>query len=209
MSYTKQFAEREIDILKSQTPDAVILPFGDQILALVGAFGDSGQSGGSAPYVARAVADAVQKLFLHKPISPVTGRKDEWVNVRPEILNVPLFQNSRCGALFKDGLGATPYYLDAIVWQGEEKHDAFTGSVYVDDVNFELIHSRQFVRFPFEPKSFYVDVVYRPVSRNEIEARGLHYTENLNGSCYLTFVKDTKQLDAVFEYYVRAKEGEK
>lgn len=45
----------------------------------------------------------------------------------------------------KDG---KPYYLDAIVWQYEDG-GAFTGTV-------EGITSRQFIRLPFLPKTFYV-----------------------------------------------------
>ncbi len=33
------------------------------------------------------------------------------------------------------------YYLNAIVWKGVEKYDTFTGRVYIDDKNFELIGS--------------------------------------------------------------------
>ena len=42
--------ELEFKILKQTMSDAIILPFEEEILALVKKFMDSGQSGGSAPY---------------------------------------------------------------------------------------------------------------------------------------------------------------
>ena len=83
----------------------------------------------------------------------------------------------------------------------EEDFDTFTGRVYIDDKNFELIGSSQFVKFPFEPKTFYIDVVRVPISKEEAEKRNLHYTEDEFDGCYYTILKDPKQLDKVFKYY--------
>ena len=67
--------------------------------------------------------------------------------------------------------------------------------------NFELIGSSQFVKFPFEPKTFYIDVVRVPISKEEAEQRNLHYIEDGFGGCYYPVLKDPKQLDKVFNYY--------
>ena len=74
----KTFAERELEILEQAVPDALILPFKKQIISLCKAFSKSGQSGGSAPYVAGALSKAIENLMLHKPISPITGEEVEW-----------------------------------------------------------------------------------------------------------------------------------
>lgn len=60
MTNIQKFAKRELDILEATTPDAIITPFAKEILALCEAFGKSGQSGGSAPYTASAISQAVK-----------------------------------------------------------------------------------------------------------------------------------------------------
>jgi len=65
---TARYAERELSILSQSHPDPdnrpLVEPFKDQILSLCEAFGQSGQSGGSAPYTATAISQAVKKLLL-------------------------------------------------------------------------------------------------------------------------------------------------
>lgn len=202
MTNTQKFAKRELDILAATEPDAIVIPFAKEILALCEAFENSGQSGGSAPYTASAIAQTVKKLMLQEPICDVTGHENEWVEVSEigEDCSI-MYQNSRCSALFKDGIDGKAYYLNAIVWKGVEDYDTFTGRVYIDDKDFELIGSSQFVKFPFKPKTFYIDVVRVPISKEEAEKRGLHYIEDGFNECYYTILKDPKQLDEVFKYY--------
>jgi len=194
-------AEQEFDILEQTNKGAIVLEFKNEILALVNKFGNSGQSGGSAPYTASAISQAVKKLLLREPICDVTGHENEWVDVSEMGDGSIMYQNSRCSALFKDGIKSKAYYLDAIVWKGVEEYDTFTGGVYIDDKDFEFIRSSQFVKFPFKPKTFYIDVVRVPISKEEAEQRDLHYIEDGNKECYYTILKDPKQLDKVFEYY--------
>ena len=203
MTNTAKFAKQELDILAATVPDAVVTPFSKQILALCEAFGKSGQSGGSAPFVASAISQAVKKLLLHEPICDVTGHESEWAEIGLEMgSKEAVYQNFRCGALFKDGsLDAKAHYLDAIVWKGIEDWNTFTGSVYVDQNNFELISSVQYVKFPFKPKTFYIDVVRIPIKEEEAIKRNLHYIQDRDDSCYYYVVKDPKQLQKVFKYY--------
>jgi hypothetical protein len=88
------------------------------------------------------------------------------------------------------------------VWQGEESWDTFTGRVYIDDKEFELISTSQYVKsFPFKPKTFYIDVIRIPITKKEAEERGMHYIEDGFKECYYTILKDPTQLTPVFEYY--------
>ena len=201
MTNTQKFAQQELSILAATVPDATITPFAKEILALCEAFGNSGQSGGSAPYTAFAIAQAVKKLLLQEPICDITGHESEWGDVSEIGDGTITYQNGRCSALFKDGIENKAYYLNAIVWKGVEDHDAFTGRVYIDDKDFELVGSSQFVNFPFKPKTFYVDVIRIPISKEDAEKRGLHYIEDGFNECYYTILKDPKQLDEVFKYY--------
>jgi hypothetical protein len=201
MTNTYKHAKRELDILAATVPDAIVTPFAKEILALCEKFGKSGQSGSSAPYVATAISKAVKKLLLQEPICDVTGHESEWFDVSEACGGNVIYQNNRCSALFKKGFENKAYYLDAIIWKGVEEYDTFTGGAYIDDKEFEFIRSSQFVKFPFKPKTFYIDVVRVPISKEEAEQRDLHYIEDRFGECYYTILKDPKQLDKVFEYY--------
>ena len=198
MTNTQEFAIQELDILAATVSDAIITPFRNEILALCEAFGKSGQSGGSAPMTATAISKAVKSLLLQEPICDVTGHESEWVKLDYD--DELSYQNTRCSAIFKRN-DDKAYYLDAIVWKGEEDWDTFTGLVYIDDKDFELIGSRQYVRFPFKPKTFYIDVLRVPISKSEAEKRNMHFIEDGNSECYYSILKDKKQLNAVFKYY--------
>lgn len=209
MTNTQKFAKKELDILAATVPDAIVTPFAKEILALCEAFGKSGQSGGSAPTTANVISQAVKKLMLREPICDVTGHENEWGEPfeSGKSKDITCRQNSRCSALFLEtthfvsGDVSRAYYLDAIVWKGEEEYDTFTGSVYIDDRSFELIGSSQFVNFPFKPKTFYIDVVRVPISKEEAESKNMHYIEDGFNKCYYTILKDPKQLEKVFKYY--------
>jgi hypothetical protein len=211
MTNTQSHAEKELEILANNTPDAVILEFKDELLALCEKFGNSGQSGGSAPYVAGALSSAVKKLCLQQTIAPITGVDDEWSS---PFGNDETVQNKRCYALFKQPDGQC-YYLDAIVWSADtpgesgNNWDNFSGSV-------NGITSRQYIKeFPFTPKTFYVNVTREKLPADwdqepfyqdsdyyitsEFEETGIKRW--IPGDKYRYIIKDMKQLDEVFEYY--------
>jgi len=175
------FAKSEIDHLIKTTPDAIISEFVPEMLSLIDKFGNSGQSGGSAGYTSSAITNALKTLMSFKPISPVTDTPEEWNKCS---LNPDTYQHKRCSAVFRDGDDSKAHYLDAIVWKGEEEYDTFTGRVYVDDKDFELISSHQNVKFPFTPKTFLIDVIRVPIKQEEAESRKLHYIEGNNNECY-------------------------
>lgn len=191
------FVDNEFEILEKTVPDAVILPFRQEITALVAAFINSGQSGGSAPFVSGAISAAVKTLMRQLPIAPLTGEDDEWFDHGDN-----LWQNTRCSAVFKDKDG--PYYLDAIIWQGPEDSDTFTGRVYAHDV---LESSRQRIAFPFKPKSFYVPVEYLEITEAEGEGE-LHYIEDQTGQRRKTVVKDYDALREAKTYFTDTDKGE-
>jgi len=195
MTNTQSHAKRELEILFKTTPDAIIREFETEILALCEKFGQSGQSGGSAPFTAGALSHAIKKLCLQQTIAPLTGEESEWGTVADGFN-----QNNREGAVFKNGDGRA-YYLDAIVWKGDTWNsdktsndwDTFTGTI-------QGISSRQFIKsFPFKPKTFYIDVTrekFDATKHNKSDA----VTTGLDGDVVYS-IKDMKQLDEVFEYY--------
>lgn len=190
MSNTRKFAERELEILCKSATDPndrpIIEQFIPEIIALCDKFGRSGQSGGSAPYVASALSQAIEKLCLQEPIGPITGIDAEWVDVSSygdgRGKNDIKYQNCRCSALFKNFVGRV-WYLDAINWK-DEKGAVWSGSAILQ--SGEKIHTKQFIKsFPFEPKTFYVDIISKEVKKDDWEF----------------YIKDEKQLEEVFSYY--------
>ena len=69
---------------------------GVQVMALMETFCAYGHSSGSAA----ATLGLFAKLADHRPITPLTGADDEWVEV-PSEDHRALFQNARCSSVFK------------------------------------------------------------------------------------------------------------
>jgi len=180
-SNLKDFAQKEINLVvreaKRKGDTAIIEDFVPEILNLIEKFGNSGQSGGSAPYTAGAITQTLKKLLMFQPIAPIMNEKDEWFAPFDGV-----WQNKRCYALFKESENSDPYYLDAIIWKNQHGH-TYTGSALLEG---KKILSRQYVKeFPFEPKSFTIDVNEKEVSKDDWEF----------------YVKDPKQLEEVFKFY--------
>lgn len=183
-------AEREFDILIKERPNDILVPFRDEVVSLCRKFLDSGQSGGSAPYVASVVTQAVKKLMLFEVLTPLMGGDVEWVAVGRDENGFDIFQNNRDSRVFKRGKDGRPYFTEAIVFD-DGSCRLFSGSVKFKD---ETIGSFQYIKsFPFVPKTFYVDVY-------DIRSSGDGFLDE-NGDSWVHLVKDESQLRGVFEYY--------
>ena len=122
------------------------------VIKLLNVFDGEGHSGTTAPYT----IELFKKLALFEPIAPLTGEDWEWVDVAEEMgqNNGTIYQNKRCGHVFKDSTGV--YDNEGIVWyewytDGEngEKHQTY----------FTNYQSRVPVTFPYEPKTEYKEWV--------------------------------------------------
>lgn len=177
MSILKEHAVTEFELhraeFKDNAEESMILPYESPIMKIVDIFSEQGHSGGSAPYGIRAITDTIKRLLSFEPITPITGKDEEWSN---DISDNELYQNKRCPALFKEN--GKSYYLDAIVWRTQN------GSTWCGTTE-EGYTSRQYVKFPFTPKTFYIDVIEYEVSKDDWEFK----------------IKDPEQLKEVFEYY--------
>jgi len=192
MTKTKSHAERELEILLKTTPDAIIRHFVPEIIALCEAFGNSGQSGGSAPFTAKALSQAIEKLCLQKTIAPLTGKDDEWNDVSDDV-----FQNNRDSAVFKEKKTGKAYFLDAIIWKSQ-KRSCWNGSAKLikntTPDEDETIRSRQYIKsFPFKPKTFYVDIIDKDLGNDDYEF----------------IISSEKQLEDVWGYYDKSNEQPK
>lgn len=178
-------AKMELDILLKTYPTRdnppIVKDFIHEILALVNKFGHSGQSGGSAPFTAEAIASTVKKLCLFQPLGDITGHDDEWADVGLEGNGLSA-QNKRLSSVFKLPDGKFKY-LDAIVWKNQ--HGAtWTGTAQLSDGTH--IRNQAYIKsFPFKPKTFTIDVIEEEVAKDD----------------WTFHVKDEKQLDEVWAYY--------
>jgi hypothetical protein len=190
-------AINEFSILEKTDPDAIILEFKPEIIALYNAFANSGQSGGSAPYVASMISSAIKKLMMYETISPLTGEDNEWNDISHYGNgNEPLFQNKRDSRVFKQGSNGRAYFIEAIVFNGSTG-GRFTGYNSVSLGNEEgYIGSSQYIKsFPFTPKIFYIDVIdFRWKDKEET-------TPDENGDWWTHLITYPEQLIEVFEYY--------
>ena len=198
MSNSKNKAEIEFDILEKNVEGAIITPFRDEILELVNKFGNSGQSGGSAPLTASAISQAVENLCLQKPLYGITNADEEWMDRTRESSGEPYYQNMRLSSVFKEGEDGKPYYLDAIIFKGQNG-SCFTSNGSVKLKNGDTIKSRQFIKdFPFKPKTFYIDVIETEWYKNKETGELI---EKDGGGWWTSIVKDEKQLEEVDKYY--------
>ena len=195
MNNSKSHAERELELLKKTTPDAIIIPFEKEIIALCEAFSESGQSGGSAPFTASAISQAVKKLMMFETLAPLTGEDDEWTDIsdiNEGEEHIMKYQNKRNSGVFKQSDGKA-YFIDAIVFDGNIGGTFTSNCVKNGD---EEIGSCQYIKsFPFTPKTFYIDV---------LEKRYKDKDEKIldeNGDWWSSEIKDKSQLKEVFEYY--------
>jgi hypothetical protein len=84
-----------------------------------------------------------RRLASFEPIAPVTGEDWEWVDVEDR-MGSPLWQNKRCGSIFKDKDGA--YDIEGIVFwewykndEGEMRKTYFTSSASRVPVTFPYV----------------------------------------------------------------------
>ena len=112
------------------------------ILHMVKEFADEGHSGYSAGYAIQCL----KKLLNFKPLSPLTGEDDEWVEVT-QISGYPHYQNKRCSSVFKDGKDGEAYDIDGKVFW-EWYTDKETGEPYKS--YYTSGESRVPVTFPYE-----------------------------------------------------------
>jgi hypothetical protein len=201
-------ADYELDRLikrseeKGETP--IIKEFIPEVKALVKRFADSGQSGGSAPFTTSVILKVIEKLLKQEPLGGVENTDDEW-NSLSQFGDKEGYQNNRLSSVFKEGKDGKPYYLNAIAFRNPEKNYTFTsGSVdlpgLAGDGTGGKIGSSQYIKsFPFEPKTFVIDV-------DEKEYRKLKdgtLVEEDGGGWWESWIKDPKQLEEVWEYYDR------
>ncbi len=166
-----QYAKEELKRAGFYDKDAMygeLLP--NAVLELLDVFTKQGHSGMSAG----VTVNLFKRLALHEPLVPITDKPEEWTNALGGEEST-MYQHTRLSSLFKNGKDGKGYYLDAIVWQGEEDYDTFTGR----NVKKEYYDGK-----PEDLERYYEE----------------DYTDGTK-KYYKYVIKDRKQLDEVFTYY--------
>lgn len=144
----KSHAENELDAIgmTADSSDDMNQAMREHILRMVDEFSKEGHSGFSASYA----VNLLSKLLKYEPLCPLTGEDSEWVDVA-EHSGGPMWQNKRCGHVFKDPEGA--YDIDGKVF--------YTWETYEDGEKFKSYFtnrdSRVRIEFPYTPVTEYVE----------------------------------------------------
>lgn len=124
MSNLINYAEKELDRIGMTDEDEYNGMMRKHLLHMVKEFSDEGHSGFSASYA----IDCLKRLLKFKPLTPLTGEDDEWVD------HGHTFQNKRCSSIFKETKDGQAYDIDGkVFWEwyidpetGEQRKSYYT-----------------------------------------------------------------------------------
>ena len=111
---------------------------GEAVLELIQKFSEQGHSGMSASMT----ISLFEKLARFKPLTPLTGEDDEWIDVDDNT-----YQNRRHPSIFKDQDGQA-YWYGGVVFKNQ------------DGATFTNEYSRVPVTFPYTPTEPTIVEVY-------------------------------------------------
>ena len=137
-SNAESFAEAELARIPCGD-DPMQKAMNAHVLKMVRTFAREGHSGFSASY---AIAQ-LERLLRFEPLSPLTGEDDEWNDIS-DMSGEPMWQNRRCGRVFK-GADGRAYDIDGKVFR-----DA-------DGISYTSRESRVYVTFPYTPTTEFVE----------------------------------------------------
>jgi len=100
------------------------------VLQILDTFHEQGHSGFSATYV----INLVDRLIRFKPLTEITNNSIEWVLVADD-----LYQNRRCGHIFKNSKGEV-WDIEGIIFKDEENPSNF----------YTNANSRVYVTLPYD-----------------------------------------------------------
>lgn len=134
------YAESELNLIGLTEEDDYNAMMRKHILHMVKEFADEGHSGFSAPYAIQILT----KLMSFKPLTPLTGEDDEWVEVSQYGDGSMRYQNKRLSSVFKDKDGSC-YDIDGkVFWEWYRDEDGKPFKSY-----YTSRDSRVEVTFPY------------------------------------------------------------
>lgn len=185
MSHLISYATRELQALGLHEPSSDYEGgLYEAVLELLEVFSKQGHSGASSEITIHLFT----KLASHKPLSPLTGSKDEWHQPHPED-DGEFLQNLRDSTVFKDKDGNITS-LDSFICMNQDglsfsgpfhltREEALKGENPISTNNFRVTDT------PFSIKTFVIDVI----------------DEETAPDSYITYLKDPSGLDEITQYY--------
>lgn len=135
MSNLVKWAEEELNLLVKDG-DEMQQAINKDILEVVKVFSEQGHSGFSASYA----LNMIKRLLDWKPITPLTGEDDEWMEVEGWNKDDSTQQNKRCSAVFRKNFdNSTAYYLDGKVFSDDGGKSWFTNRDSFVPVTFPYV----------------------------------------------------------------------
>lgn len=148
--------KHEFDILRRNSPDAIILNYEKEIEAILYKHNKERHSGSSAEYYAAIIASSIKNLCLFRPISPITDDPNDWEFIGTEPTLYHVYQHKRLSPLFKDN-NNNVQYINAVVFDDITTDIQFTGSIKL--ATGEWIQSTQKIKgFPFTPTTIFLKI---------------------------------------------------
>lgn len=147
MSNLIDYAKRELDLIgmTEDTDSDLNYHIRKHILKMVYEFSEEGHTGASAAYT----IGILTKLLDYKPLTPLTGKDDEWAEV--SFGSNMRYQNKRCFHVFKDKDGRA-YDSEGVVF-----YDYYTGEDgRQHKSHYTCSESRVYIEFPYTPIKEYV-----------------------------------------------------
>ena len=180
MSNLEKYAEKELKIAGLFDKDSDYNGMlAEAVMELIKVFAKQGHSGVSASMV----SNLFNKLSSFKPITPLTFKDDEWVEV-----STNKYQNIRNSAVFKDKdtlyphlNDNRPYYIDAY-YKKTQNGTTWSGSLDLDNGQFV---SRCYIKDPKYMPSICINVIEKEITKDNWEMK----------------IADIKQLDELKKYY--------
>lgn len=131
MSGLIEYAIRELDRIGMGTNDStdanddVNSRMRNHIIDIIERFSEEGHSGASAGYA----INILSRLLAYKPLSPLTGEDDEWMEIGTDNDGSTIYQSTREHSVFKQNGQA--YWMDGIVfWEWYSAPDIDDGKPY-------------------------------------------------------------------------------
>ena len=123
--------------LTNHEEDEIDVAMRKHVIHMVEEFSKEGHSGFSASYA----ISCLKRLLTFKPLTPLTGEDDEWMEVSDNIL-----QNKRCSTVFKEIDSGRAYDIEGkVFWEWYTSEE--TGETFKS--YFTCYESRVDVVFPY------------------------------------------------------------
>lgn len=134
-----QYAESELSRIPKDS-DGMQEHINADILSIIKTFSEQGHSGFSANYA----LNVLERLLRFKPISPLTGEDDEWVDTGHGIK-----RNKRCSSVFKNADG-TAHDIDGIAVSDNGGITWFSSGRFRKEITFPYLP-------PIHPEKVYIE----------------------------------------------------